>query len=183
MSISWLRLRRAEDARIAGSLAALITAALLMVALAVYAGSVRQDDLQRSNEERVVAFSVDSLERGLTTTVRDYAWWSEAVRYLVFDLDKTWADIDLGPYVHATFGYEVALVIGGDDRPIIGWLRNDRATEAAANALGEEFPELIAEVRRRQGGPEPRLSARPARQGRPARRGRQPDRATARVRP
>ncbi len=88
MSVSWLRLRRAEDARVAGSLAALITAALLIVAAAVYAGSVRQDALQRSNEERVVALSVDSLERSLTTTVRDYAWWSEAVRSLVLDLDE-----------------------------------------------------------------------------------------------
>jgi sensor domain CHASE-containing protein len=140
---------------VVGSLAALIIVALLMVAAAVFLGSDRQDDLQQANEERVVAFSVDSLKRALTTTVRDYAWWSEAVRSLILNLDEAWADTNIGPYVHATFGYEIALVIGGDDRPIIGWLRNATATSDAAAALGDRLPNLVMQVRRQQLGSEP----------------------------
>jgi hypothetical protein len=49
-----LSLRRPEDARIVASLASLIVAALVIVAAAVYLGSVRQDALQHANEERVV---------------------------------------------------------------------------------------------------------------------------------
>jgi diguanylate cyclase (GGDEF)-like protein/PAS domain S-box-containing protein len=147
--------RRDEDARVIGSLAALIIVALLMVATAVVLGSDRQDDLQRANEERVVAFSVESVKRALTTAVRDHAWWSEAVRSLVLNFDEAWADTNIGPYVHATFGYDVALVIGGDDRPIIGWLRNRTATSEAASTLGERLSHLIVQVRQQQLSPEP----------------------------
>ena len=52
-------MHRAEDARIVASLASLIAAALLIVAAAVYLGSVRQDTLQHDNEERVVTQSVE----------------------------------------------------------------------------------------------------------------------------
>ena len=70
--------RRAPEARILVSLAGLIAAALLIVAAAVYLGSVQQDKLQKANEQRAVALRVDSLKRALVTTVRDYAWWNNA---------------------------------------------------------------------------------------------------------
>ena len=118
------------------SLAGLITAALLIVAAAVYLGSVQQDKLQKANEQRAVALRVDSLKRALVTTVRDYAWWNDAVRSLVLSLDQTWADINVGPYVYKTFSYEVVLVVGPDDRPVLGWLRDGRDTAAAADYPG-----------------------------------------------
>ena len=175
-------LHRPEDVRIVGSLASLIAAALLIVAAAVYLGSVRQDALQRANEERLVAHSVNSLQRALTTTVRDYAWWSEAVRSLVLDLNEDWADINIGPYVNATFGYEIALVLDGDDRPILGWLRNSRATAEAAAALGDMLPSLLAEARRQQSGSEPIAVSGILPAGEASGCGRQSDRAAAGLR-
>jgi sensor domain CHASE-containing protein len=151
---SWPLRYRVEDARVVASLAALIGAALLMVAGAVYLGSARQDSLQRSSEERVVALSICNLERALTTNVRDYAWWNDAVRFLRLDLNEAWADVNIGPYVHATFGYEVAAAVTGDARPLIGWLEGAR-TMAAAAVLGAKLPNLLAEVRRRQNGASP----------------------------
>ena len=136
-------LRRPEDVRIVGSLASLIAAALLIVAAAVYLGSVRQDALQHANEERLVTHSVNSLQRALTTTVRDYAWWSEAVRSLVPTPNKDWADINIGPYVNATFGYEIALVLDGDDRPILGWLR-DFASDGGSSSRSGRHAALTA---------------------------------------
>lgn len=155
MRASPLNMRRSEDARIVGSLAALIAAALVIVAAAVYLGSVRQDSLQRTNEQRLVLHSVSSLRRALTTTVRDYAWWNEAVGSLVLKLDDDWADINIGPYVHKTFGYEIALVLDGDDRPVVGWLEDRRATPSAEVALGEMLPSLLSHAREQQQGPEP----------------------------
>ncbi len=145
--------RRAPEARILVSLAGLIAAALLMVAAAVYLGSVQQDKLQEANERRAVALSVSTLKRSLVTNVRDYAWWNEAVRALVLAVDEAWADINIGPYVYHSFAYEVVLVVGPDDRPVLGWLRDSRATSAAAAALGNQLPLLVAAVRRSQAGP------------------------------
>jgi diguanylate cyclase (GGDEF)-like protein/PAS domain S-box-containing protein len=141
--------------RIVASLASLIAAALLIVAAAVQIGSIRQDTLQHANEERVVTHSVLSLQRALTATVRDYAWWNEAVNHLVLGLDQEWADINLGPYVYASLGFEVVLVVDGKDRPVIGWLRDGRAPTAAVAALGASLPALLAETRRRQQNLEP----------------------------
>ena len=150
-----LRRRRPEDARIVASLAALIAAALLIVAATVYLGSVRQDTLQHANEERVVTHSVESLRRAITATVRDYAWWNEAVRYLVLDLDHEWADINIGPYVYSSLGFEVALVVDDRDRPVVGWLRKDRAPAAAVAALGRSLRSLLGKARRQQQGAAP----------------------------
>ena len=126
-----LRLSRCgpEDARIVASLACLIAAALVMVATAVVLGSARQAALQHANEERVVTHSVTNLERALTTNVRDYAWWSEAVRSLLLELDEHWADINIGPYVYATFGYDVALVVDANDRPVRGFRMGDASAD------------------------------------------------------
>ncbi|HEX6012947.1 MAG TPA: diguanylate cyclase [Geminicoccaceae bacterium] len=140
---------RIEDARVVGSLAALIGAALLMVAGAVYLGSARQDSLQRSSEERIVALSIRNLERALTTNVRDYAWWNDAVRFLRLDLNEAWADLNIGPYVRAIFGFEVAVAVTGDAQSLIGWLEGARTTAAAA-VLGDKLPDLLAEARRQQ---------------------------------
>jgi diguanylate cyclase (GGDEF)-like protein/PAS domain S-box-containing protein len=126
-----------------------------MIAAAVYVGSVRQDAIQFASEKQTIAHGMGRLQKALTTTVRDYGWWTEAVRSLVLQLNKDWADLNIGPYAYATFGYEVALVIDGNSQPVIGWLKADRATELAAAELGPMLPALLADARRRQTGPAP----------------------------
>ena len=162
-----LSLRRPEDARIVGSLASLIAAALLIVAAAVYLGSVRQDALQRANEERVVAHSVNSLQRSLTTTVRDYAWWSEAVRSLVLDLER-----GLGRHQHRALCLcDLRLRDGarpGRRRPpdpgLAAQCRGRRGSCAAA--LGDMLPSAARRGAATAVGPEPiAVSAYPARRG------------------
>ena len=177
-------LRRPEDVRIVGSLASLIAAALLIVAAAVYLGSVRQDALQHANEERLVTHSVNSLQRALTTTVRDYAWWSEAVRSLVLDLNEDWADINIGPYVYSTFGYEMALVVDGDDHPIRGLAAGVRARRRLQPAaLGDMLPHCSPRRGDGRSGYEPiAVSGYPARRGRASGCRRQSDRAAAGLR-
>jgi hypothetical protein len=88
-----------QDARVIGSLAALIAAALVMVAAAVYLGSLRQDRLQVASEQRIVALAVENLKEAIATNARDYAWWNEAVEHLTLELDEAWAEINIGPYL------------------------------------------------------------------------------------
>jgi hypothetical protein len=142
-----------QDARVIGSLAALIAAALLMVAAAVYLGSLRQDRLQVASEQRIVALAVENLKEAVATNARDYAWWNEAVEHLTLELDEAWAEINIGPYVHATFGYEAAVVVASDGRPLIGWLDGVKASDDALAALIPVLADLIAETRRRSGSP------------------------------
>ena len=127
---------RYGDVRVIGSLAGLIAAALLIVAAAVYAGSLSQDKVQRQAEQRIVAQSIGDLKRRLGTTVLDYAWWDEAVRALILTPDEDWADKNLGSYIQKTYNYEVSLVVAGDGRPVFGWFDDLRGGEEAAMALG-----------------------------------------------
>ncbi len=150
--------RKPQDVRVIASLAALITVALLLLAAAVYLGSIRQDALQLDSEQRVVALNLRSLRRAIVTNVRDYAWWNDAVRHLALELDEAWADTNVGPHVYRTFDYDVALVVGSDGRPRIGWLSDRRATEAVPAALGPALPDLLAAARQ-QSGPEPEAVA------------------------
>jgi PAS domain S-box-containing protein len=147
--------RKPQDVRIIASLAALIAVALLLLAAAVYLGSIRQDALQLESEQRVVALNLRSLRRAIVTNVRDYAWWNDAVRHLALELDEAWADANVGPYVYRTFDYDVALVVGSDGRPRIGWLGDRHATDAVAAALGPALPDLVAAARQ-PSGPEPK---------------------------
>ncbi|MEK0084400.1 ATP-binding protein [Benzoatithermus flavus] len=137
------------------SLAALIAAALMIVAAAVYLGSRRQDELQAQGEQRAVAHAIQSLEKAIATNVRDYGWWTDAVRFLSLELNEAWADENIGPYIYKTFGYDVALVVTGDDRPRIGWVRGERATDAAAMVLGPSLSRLLAQARASHSGAEP----------------------------
>jgi diguanylate cyclase (GGDEF)-like protein/PAS domain S-box-containing protein len=140
-----------KEARVVVSLAGLIAAASVIIAAAVYFGSLRQDSLQRASEERIVAQSVRGVVRAVATNARDYGWWDDAVRYLLLTPDAAWADTNIGPYVHTAFGYEVSLVLDGDGRPLLGWLDGLRATEAAADVLGPGLPALLAAARRQDG--------------------------------
>jgi diguanylate cyclase (GGDEF)-like protein/PAS domain S-box-containing protein len=135
-----------KDGRVVVSLAGLIAAATLIIAAAVYAGSLRQDGLQRAGEERIAAQSVRALLRGLASNVREFGWWDDAVRYLLLSPDATWAENNIGPYARTMFGYEVSLVADGDGRTLFGWIDGRRDDEAAAGALGAGLTVLLAEA-------------------------------------
>jgi sensor domain CHASE-containing protein len=139
-------------------LAGLVGAALVLSGIAVYIGSARQDSLQRRSEERIVAQSVRGLDRALSTAALDYGWWDDAVRFLGRDLDPDWADANIGPYIAATFGYEVSLVVGADGRAAYGQLDGERGTAEAAAALGADLHRLVARVREAGPAPEPKTS-------------------------
>jgi PAS domain S-box-containing protein len=147
---------RGPGAGVIGSLAALIAAGLLMLAATVYLASLSQDRLQAASEQRIVGLALERLGKAIATNARDYAWWNEAVENLTLTLDEAWAEVNIGPYVHATFGYEVVVVVAGDGRPLIGWLDGAKADEGALSALLPGLSRLLAEARRRGGAaPEP----------------------------
>jgi PAS domain S-box-containing protein len=152
--LAGIKLGRPQNASVVASLAALIAAALLILAAAVYLGARQQDDLQAHAERRTIAQAIRSLQKAIATNAHDYGWWSDAVRYLVLDLDLAWAAENIGPYLYKTFGYDVALALDGSNRPLVGWVQGERATEKAAEVLGPSLTDLLEKARART-GPEP----------------------------
>ena len=136
-------LRRTGDAQILAPLAGLIAAALVIIGAAVYAGSVRQDAVQRESEERIVASSISTVLRTIASNARDYAWWDDAVRHLVLSLDPDWAAMNIEP-LHSSLGYDVSFAIAGDGRTIYGLVDGERTETEAERVLGPGLRELIA---------------------------------------
>ena len=134
-------------ARAITPLAALVALALLGSGVAVRVASMRQDALQQEIEQRIIAQSVQALGRGLLNSVRDYAWWDDAVRFLVLTPDPAWADANIGAYLARTFGYEVAAVFGADGAPLYGQVDGATAAARAQSLLGPDVAAMLAAAR------------------------------------
>ncbi len=148
-------LARFASARFIVPLAALVGVALLLSAAAVQEASDRQDRLQLEGETRAIGYGLAQVCRALAAEVRDYAWWDDAVRHLAASLDPEWADRNVGPYVFASFGYGVSVVLAGDGRPIYGHVEGRRDLAGAVQRLGPDLARLAE------------LAARPGADGRP----------------
>ncbi|MFL5334976.1 MAG: EAL domain-containing protein [Geminicoccaceae bacterium] len=136
--------------------AALVGMALLLSGVGVRVASMRQDVLQQDSERRIIAQNLRALGRTLSNSARDYAWWDDAVRFLVLAPDPAWADANLGAYIAHSFGYELAAVFDGRGRAVYGQVDGRAAVLQAKALLGPEFDGLLLEVaRRHRPGAEP----------------------------
>ena len=139
-----VRLAAFASARVIVPLAALVGVALLLSAAAIHEAGQRQNLLQREGEARSIRYVVRQLARALAAEVRDYAWWDDAVFHLADQPDPDWADANVGPYIFASFGYEVSVVLSGDGRPIYGHVDGRRDLAAATARLGPGIARLGA---------------------------------------
>jgi len=96
----------------------LLGAAMLAVVVFVGYSALRQGRDAHEQSARGVrnAFATKLEEIGRTT--QDYAWWNDTVQHLDLDFDLVWADGNVGRYIYETFGYDVTIVIGRDDRTL-----------------------------------------------------------------
>ena len=144
------------SARVITPLAALVGLALLLSIAAIQIGGERQDLLQRRGEANAIEFSLRQLGRALEAEVRDYSWWDDAVRHLVLAPDPVWADANVGPYIHSSFGYEVSAVLASDGRPVYGHVEGRRDMAGALAVLGPRLAGLVARAAEHDQGHEPR---------------------------
>ncbi|HEX3210282.1 MAG TPA: CHASE4 domain-containing protein, partial [Geminicoccaceae bacterium] len=135
------------DARILLPIAALVVAALGLLAGALWFASASQDELARQHEHQLVEQAIAGVRRQASLTVKDYAYWDDAVRHLVLDLDPAWADGNVGAYIHDTFGFEYSFVLDGADRTIYGQIDGARSDADAFVTLGTALERLIAAAR------------------------------------
>ena len=135
--------------------AALVALALLASGVAVRVAGMRQDALQQESERRIIAQSVQALGRTIANSVRDYAWWDDAVRFLVLTPDPAWADANIGAYIAHSFGYEVAAVFDGDGTLLYGQVDGTASAARAKSLLGPDVVQLLGSARRYRPGAEP----------------------------
>jgi diguanylate cyclase (GGDEF)-like protein/PAS domain S-box-containing protein len=125
----------------------LVVAALGLLAGALWFASMIQDELAREHERQLIEHAVATVRRQTSLTVKDYAYWDDAVQHLVLGLDPDWADGNVGAYIYDTFGFEFSFALDGGNRTIYGQIDGERSDADAFAVLGPALGRLIAEAR------------------------------------
>jgi diguanylate cyclase (GGDEF)-like protein/PAS domain S-box-containing protein len=127
-----------------------LVALIIGLAAVTLVGSARHLDEQAAARQRGLAAGVlAAAERSVGKTVRDYAWWDEAVEALHGPVDRPWADENLaGEYARENFGFAFGFAIAPDGRT--SYLARDG--EPVEADVGDMFAggldRLVAEARR-----------------------------------
>lgn len=124
----------------------LLAAAILAVVVFVSHSAQRQSHDARAQSTRGARNALVTQLEEIARTTQDYAWWNDAVQHLDLEIDLDWADGNVGRYIHETFGYDVTIVVGRDDRTIYTTIDGERHLDGALRLTpGLEY--LVAKAR------------------------------------
>lgn len=93
------------------------------------------------SSSRLAITAVEDLTRDMALLAKDYAYWDIMGERVLDDLDRDWAETNLGSYLAATFGTTGTIVIDGADAPVFVWSDPDRP----ALTVGTES-EVVADL-------------------------------------
>ncbi|MGA9221235.1 bifunctional diguanylate cyclase/phosphodiesterase [Pseudomonas sp. AK106] len=120
--------------------------------LAAYLLAFLAHDLDH-NEEIESAFYTEkamrSLQKSLSVTVRDYAYWGDAYRYLHLQVDTEWAFVrqNIGPTLYSDFGFKGLFVINDAGRTVYAVIAGQMQKVDADPWLGQAKDRLLAKAR------------------------------------
>ena len=97
-------------------LLALVAAVCILALMLVTAVAETLDQLSDTASRDLISKVVDLKAGQLARTTRDYAYWSESFDHLVTRFDPAWADRNIGADLTESFGVQLVLLIGTDDR-------------------------------------------------------------------
>ncbi|HWL66844.1 MAG TPA: ATP-binding protein [Geminicoccus sp.] len=126
----------------------LVLALLIVLAVTLLLGNLRQDVAERQREERTAAARLDYVQAQLASVVHDYATWDDAFVRLILAPDRAWAEANIGTNVWTSLGYPMSLLVDEAGRPRFGQLEGRFDAPAVAGALGDGAAQLIDLARR-----------------------------------
>ena len=101
-----------------------------------------------SQTSMVVGRSALELERrSLGRTLKDYAWWDEAVTALAIKPDFNWADANIGPSLAKDFGIDNVFVVDGDGRTVLNFSGGKKGSADAMVVLQGGLRTLVEQAR------------------------------------
>jgi diguanylate cyclase (GGDEF)-like protein/PAS domain S-box-containing protein len=134
------------ERQVAFPVATLVALAMLAIVVFIAYSTARQSRDAQDQAMRATRHALETKAEEVARTAQDYATWNDAVRNLDLEFDVTWADNNVGRYIHETFGYDVTFVIGRDDRTRYATIDGEPRT-ADAFKLAPGLEHLIARAR------------------------------------
>jgi diguanylate cyclase (GGDEF)-like protein/PAS domain S-box-containing protein len=94
--------------------------------------------------------AVQTLEKSLRSTIKDYAFWGDAYKHLHMTVDTDWAFTrqNLGPTLYSDFGFPGLFVVNAGDRSVYSVVNGELTTVEAADWLGQALGPVLDQARR-----------------------------------
>lgn len=109
-------------------------------------------DLDR-NEEIESAFytrkAVQGLEKSISATVKDYAFWGDAYKHLHARVDTDWAYVrqNVGPTLYTDYGFQGIFVVNATDQTAYAVIDGQLTSDDACGWLKQALPDILLKAR------------------------------------
>lgn len=109
-------------------------------------------DLDR-NEETESAFytnkAVRALEKSISATVKDYAFWGDAYKHLHVKVDTDWAYVrqNVGPTLYSDFGFKGIFVVNSANQTVYSVVEGQLQRVDASSWLKQALPDVLTKAR------------------------------------
>jgi diguanylate cyclase (GGDEF)-like protein len=123
-----------------------LLAGVLLTAV-VFLSANRADHFALERQRTIAGHEIDDQRAALPHDQESVAIWDEAVRKVSQNLDRDWADTNLGFWMHDYFRHDVTLVLDRSNRVIYG-MRGDKQRIDQARVPAEVEP-LVGDLRSR----------------------------------
>ena len=142
---------RSFEARVFWRLVTPFVIAVLVIAgsaaIVVNLSARSQDRLAAESSQTLVRALLSGFERDLDRLVYDNSWWDLAVENLVEDLNKEWADNNIGTYAAETFDISESFVLTPSDTTKIAYVQGVPSLEDARSYFGPDLDLLVQQSR------------------------------------
>lgn len=106
-----------------------------------------QDRIAAEGSRTLVSSLIAGIEEDLNTLVFDNSWWDRTVENLVTNLNKDWADDNIGTYAAELYGLSESFVVAPDGSTRIAYVDGVPSREDARGYFGPNLDLLIARAR------------------------------------
>jgi two-component system cell cycle response regulator len=113
------------------------------------------DELSQSHGRNQIEVAIDVERARLSDLLVEYSYWDEAYTRLVAMPDTAWANSNIGEYLHDSYGIDLALVIGTDDRIGLAFENGHAGANLDSQALFAAIRPLLDDSRVVRNRPSP----------------------------
>ncbi|PWE47234.1 bifunctional diguanylate cyclase/phosphodiesterase [Pseudomonas prosekii] len=110
------------------------------------------NDLDRTEEVESAFYAkkaMQSLEKSMLSTVRDYAFWGDAYRHLHVEVDVDWAFVqqNIGPTIYSDFGFQGLFVVNDTNRTVYSVVKGELKAVEVSQWLGQSITAIVDKAR------------------------------------
>lgn len=107
------------------------------------------DDTEEAESVFYTKKAVESLEKSLRSTVKDYAFWGDAYKHLHVQVDADWAYVrqNVGPTLYTDFGFQGLFVVNDVNRTVYSVIKGELQPVDVTQWLGTSTAEIVASAR------------------------------------